>query len=62
VCRLVRGEQTYVGAKHTLGPLALGIDLASDLLRVTPRLQRFVDMHDPPPPERFLHRGAHASP
>ena len=60
LCRLIRGEETYAGFKRKLGPLSPAVDLVSDLLRVTPRLQRHAGMEDPPPPERFL-RAAHAA-
>jgi geranylgeranyl reductase family protein len=33
VCKLVRGEQTYIGLKRSLGPGALGVDLAARILR-----------------------------
>ena len=50
VCRLVRGEQTYAGAKRALGPAGLGFDLAAYLVRATPRLRRRAAIHDPVPP------------
>jgi flavin-dependent dehydrogenase len=52
VCKLVRGEQTYIGLKRSLGPAMLGVDLASRILRPTsgllaparsPDLRRSID-------------------
>ena len=58
LCGLVRGEQTYASLSKALGPLSLVLDLASDLIRVSAPVQRWADMRDPAPPERFLrHRG-----
>jgi hypothetical protein len=54
VAHLVRGEQSYAGFLSRLGPLGAGFELLSDLLRVTPGLQRLAAMPDPPAPERFL--------
>ena len=57
-CRIFRGEQTYAGImlKHPL--VATAIDFVSDLVRVTPRLQRVAGLRDPAPPQRFFLRGA----
>lgn len=57
ICRLSRGEQTYLDLRRALGPLALGLDLASDLLGATPWLQRRAGLHDVPVPARFFRRG-----
>jgi flavin-dependent dehydrogenase len=56
LCGLVRGEQTYQSLLERLGPLAIAVDLASDLVRASARVQRWVEMQDAPPPERFLAR------
>jgi 2-polyprenyl-6-methoxyphenol hydroxylase-like FAD-dependent oxidoreductase len=58
LCRLLRGEQSFAGLKRRLGPAALGLDLASDLIRTTPWLQRLAGMQEPLPPERFRRRHA----
>ncbi len=52
--RLARGERTYRDLYRQLGPLTIGIDLASDLLRAAPALQRHAVMQDLPVPGRFL--------
>ncbi len=57
-CRILQGELTYDGImkKHTR--LATLIDFVSDLIRVTPFLQRAAGLRDPAPPKRFfLKRG-----
>lgn len=59
--RLARGERTYHDLYRRLGPLAPGIDLASDLLRAVPALQRRTGMQDLPAPERFFRSGAQLS-
>ncbi len=54
LCGLVQGEQTYTGLYHSLGSLSGVVDLASDLIRVSAPIQRWANMQDPAPPERFL--------
>ena len=58
-CRLLRGEQTYAGVMRAHSITATIIDFISDLVRVTPRLQRIAGLRDPAPPQRFFHRSAH---
>ena len=36
LCRMVRGEQSYIGLRHRIGPLALLVDLLSATIRGTP--------------------------
>ncbi len=55
-----RGDLTYVDFRRKLGPLALGVDLASDLLRFTSRAQIVTGLEDAPRPERFLRPGSPA--
>jgi len=54
--RILRGDQTYVNVM--LGHKTTGtvIDFMSDLVRVTPFLQRRSGLRDPAPPERFFVR------
>jgi hypothetical protein len=56
--RILRGDQTYVNVmlRHT----ATGnvIDFLSDLVRVTPYLQRRSGLREPAPPQRFFVRGS----
>ena len=56
--RLLRGEQTYVNVmlKHRVTGTA--IEFASDLVRITPVLQRRSGLRDPAPPQRFFVREA----
>ncbi len=56
--RLLRGDQTYVNVmlKHRVTGTA--IDFASDLVRITPVLQRRSGLRDPAPPQRFFVREA----
>ncbi|MCL0028631.1 NAD(P)/FAD-dependent oxidoreductase [Dehalococcoidia bacterium] len=56
--RLLRGDQTYVNVmlKHPVAGTT--IDFASDLVRVTPVLQRRSGIRDPAPPQRFFVREA----
>jgi geranylgeranyl reductase family protein len=56
VCRLLRGEQTYSEVMRKHPALATLIELFSDLVRVTPLLQRAAGLRDPKPPERFFRR------
>lgn len=59
MCRIVRGDQTYQGLKRKLGPLSIATDLASDLVRISPQLQRVAGLRDPFAPERFFRGRAH---
>ena len=54
ICRLMRGEQTYVGVMRNHTRLAAIVDFISDMARVTPFLQHRSGMRDPLPPERFF--------
>lgn len=56
LCGLVRGEQSYRSLYQSIGPLSGVVDLASDMIRVCAPVQRWADMLDPAPPERFLTR------
>lgn len=58
ICRLIRGEDTYLDWMSKLGPAAPGVVLASNLVRVLPLLQSRIEMRDPPAPESLLHRRA----
>ncbi len=58
ICKLIRGEQDYRGILRSLGPLQVGVDFLSDLLRATPALQRRLGLEDLPAPERFFRQGA----
>ena len=55
-CRIVLGEQTYVDIMKRHPKLATAIDFVSDLVRVTPFLQRIAGMREPAPPQRFFRR------
>ena len=57
-CRILRGEQTYVGVMQKHRVLATAIDFISDLVRVAPPLRRLAGLPDPTPPERFFRRRA----
>ena len=57
-CHILRGEQTYAGVMRSHPLLATVISFVSDLVRVTPALQRMAALRDAPPPERFFRRGA----
>ena len=54
VCRLLRGEQTYADVMIEHPFLGDIIEFVSDLLRVTPLLQRRAGLRDPVPPGRFF--------
>ena len=58
ICRILRGEQTYAQVMRAHPNLATLIDFVSDLIRVTPFLQRVAGLQDPLPPRRFFVRGA----
>jgi geranylgeranyl reductase family protein len=58
ICRILRGEQTYVDVMLNHPIMATFIDFLSDLVRVTPTLQRMAGLRDAAPPERFFRRGA----
>jgi geranylgeranyl reductase family protein len=53
-CRILLGEQTYAGVMLKHRAVATIIDFVSDLIRVTPRLQRIAGLRDPAPPQRFF--------
>ena len=59
ICRILRGEQTYAGVMKGHRTIATIVDFLSDLVRVTPRLQRIAGLRDPAPPQRFFHRSVH---
>ena len=58
ICRLLRGEQTYVDVMRNHPKLATIVDFVTDLIRVTPYLQRISGLREPAPPERFFQRSA----
>ena len=59
-CRLMRGDQTYLGVMKNHRRLETAVELISDLVRVTPFLQRRSGMKEPGPPHRFfLSRARH---
>jgi flavin-dependent dehydrogenase len=55
-CQILRGEQTYSGAKRNHPLIATAIDFVSDLVRVTPVLRGIAGLRDVPPTERFFRR------
>jgi geranylgeranyl reductase family protein len=57
-CRIMWGEQTYCGVMRNHRKLETAVDLISDLVRVTPFLQRWSGMKEPGPPQRFFLSGA----
>ena len=59
ICRILRGEQTYVDVMGRHTTLATVVDFVSDLVRVMPPLQRIIGLRDPAPPQRFFLRGVH---
>ena len=58
-CRVLLGEQTYAGVLAQHRVIATLIDVVSDLVRVSPRLQRIAGLRDPAPPQRFFLHSAH---
>ena len=58
-CRILLGQQTYAGAMAQHRVIATLIDLVSDLVRVTPRLQKIAGIPQPAPPQRFFLHSAH---
>ena len=56
VCSLLVGRLTYAGIVKSLGRLWTLVEFASDLIRITPLLQRKAGLRDPQPPERFFRR------
>jgi geranylgeranyl reductase family protein len=52
--RVLIGEQTYSGVMRNHHTFATVVDFLSDLIRVTPFLQRRSGLRDPAPPERFF--------
>ncbi len=59
LCGLAQGTHTYRDLYQWLGPVSSVVDLASDLIRVSTLVQRWADMRDSAPPERFFTRWAH---
>ncbi len=57
-CRVMRGEQTFCGVMKNHRKLKTAVELISDLVRVTPLLQRRSGMKEPGPPQRFFLSGA----
>ena len=56
--RILRGDQTYVNVMLRHRVTGTAIDFISDLVRVTPFLQRKSGLRDPAPPQRFFTRQA----
>lgn len=54
--RILRGDQTYVNVMLRHRATATIIDFVSDLVRVSPTLQRKASLRDPAPPQRFFMR------
>ena len=54
LCRIMRGEQTYSGAMRSHPFTSTLIAFVSDLVRVSPRLQRMAGLPDATAPERFF--------
>ena len=52
--RILSGEQTYHDVMGRHRTLATVIDFVSDMVRVTPVLQRIQGLKEPPPPQRFF--------
>jgi len=59
VCRILRGEQTYAGMMRSHTTLATIVEFVSDLVRVTPYLQRAAGLREPAPPQRFFLGSSH---
>jgi len=57
-CRIMLGEQTYTGVMQMHPKIATVVEFLSDLVRVTPFLQRLSGQRDPAPPQRFFQRTA----
>lgn len=55
--RVLRGDQTYVNLMLKHRATGTVVDFVSDLVRVTPFLQRRSGLRDPAPPQRFFVRG-----
>lgn len=55
---LLLGDQSYAGITRKLGPMWTVVEFVSDLVRITPSLQRMAGLRDPVPPERFFRRSA----
>ena len=58
LCRVLLGQQTYAGAMKNRRWLNTAVELVSDLVRVTPFLQRAAGIQHPEPPLRFFVRHA----
>lgn len=54
VCRLMRGDQTFAGAKAKYRALGLTVDALSDVVRLAKRLRHPADAAEVPAPEHFL--------
>ncbi len=52
--RILRGDQTYVNVTLKHPATATAVDFLSDLVRVTPMLQKRSGLKDPAPPQRFF--------
>lgn len=52
--RVLRGEQTYAGFMRDHSNIATIVDFVSDLIRVSPFLQRRAGLQHPAPPQRFF--------
>ncbi len=57
-CRILLGRQTYASVKVNHPVLGTIIDFVSDLVRVTPVLQRKAGLNEPAPPQRFFVRAS----
>lgn len=53
-CRVLVGEQTYANVMERHRTFETVIDFVSDLIRVTPTLQRRSGLKEPAPPQRFF--------
>lgn len=54
--RIMMGEQTYAEVLRRHPRLATLVDFVSDLVRVTPFLQRIAGIREPAPPQHFFRR------
>lgn len=57
-CRILLGRQSYASVKVNHPVLGTIIDFVSDLVRVTPVLQRKAGLSEPAPPQRFFVRAS----
>lgn len=58
ICKIVRGDRTYLDVRRKAGPFSPLVDLSSDLIRTSPRMRLITGIPDPPQPERFFVRTA----